>query len=232
MTPEEAKQFEALWEKTYPAIPFKSRSHFRARAYKWTLMKFKKEEFDDSTNIIYGKDGNLIQSLEKLQAEIISDSINHRKTTVHPINRITSKFAPDPIKNIIEVKNILLLVGLTESSQRDTRNPVPGETDGVDHLGWGTDGTAESESQTGLIVATGARQDLDVDGQRSTQSQTSKYGVTADDTDLTVPVTLKEAVLFNRLTVGVAHARIQFPDFLLIAGERITAQINELHQNL
>jgi len=232
MTPEETKQFEALWAKTYPDIPFKSRSHFRARCYKWTLMKFKKKEFDESTSIVYGKGGNLITTLEKLQAEIISDSINKRKTTIHPINRNTSKYARDPIKNIVEKINILLLVGLTESSQRDTRNPVPGETDGVDHLGWGTDGTAESESQTGLIAASGARQDLDVDGQRSTISQTSKFGVTADDTDLTVPVTLKEAVLFNRLTVGVAHARIQFPDFLLVAGERITAQINELHQNL
>jgi len=195
-------------------------------------MKFNDKEWEGSIGkIVYGKDGNLIKRMEKLQAEIISDSINHRKTTVHPINRLTSKYARDPLKNVIERFNILLLVGLEESSKRDT-DDSPATTTGVNHLGWGTDGTAESESQTGLIAATGARTPLDTHGQRSTQSQTSKYNDTATDADLIVPITLKEAVLFNTLTVGIAHARIQFPDFLLTAGERITAQINELMQNL
>lgn len=232
-TTKESKEFESFWNRTYPDLPFKLRSHFNIRSHKWTLMKFKKDEFDESVsrNIIYGKNGNLVLQLEKLQSEIISDSINKRKTTIHPIHRTTSKYARNPLKNIIEKFNILLLVGLEESSRRDTKDSPAGTT-GVNHLGWGTDGTAESESQTGLIVATGARQVLDTDGQRSTISQTSKYGMTTDDTDLTVPVTLKEAVLFNALTGGIAHARIQFPDFLLSAGERVTAQINELFQNL
>jgi len=102
----------------------------------------------------------------------------------------------------------------------------------VQFLQWGTDGTAEAESQTGIIAATGARFDLDTHGQRSTLNQTSKYNDTATDADLTVPVTLKEAALYNKSAAGIAHARIQFPDFALTAGERITAQINELMANL
>ncbi len=205
-------------------------NHFNVRQNNWVIAKWNQKEFDESIHIKPGKFGNMGEQMDKLWAEIISDRLNNKITTIHPIQRAMG---------IVPVKypefrgpNILLLVGLEESSKRDTNDGFEGGTIGVQFLQWGTDDTAEAESQTGIIAATGARQDLDVDGQRSTVSQTSKYNVTATDADLTVPVTLKEAALYNKLTTGIAHARIQFPDFALTAGERITAQINELMANL
>lgn len=221
--------FRKLWDKKFPDL---NKKHARIRGYKWTLMKFKKSEFYPSLGkLIRGENGNLISKLGRLYAEIISDGINKRKTTIHPVHRLNSKHLENPIKCIIEKNNILLLVGLEESSKRDTNNS-PQTTTGVKYTQWGTDGTAESESQTGVITAYGSRFDLDTHGQRKTVSQTSKYNDTADDADLTVPVTLKEAALYNQSPGGIAHVRIQFPDFNLIAGEVITAQINELMKNL
>lgn len=204
-------------------------NHVNIHQNNWVIAKWNQKEFDESIHITSGKFGNMGVQMDKLWAEIINDRLNNKTTTIHPIQRAMG---------IVPVKypeyrgpNILLLVGLEESSKRDTSD-TPENTTGVQFLQWGTDGTAEAESQTGIIAATGARFDLDVHGQRSTLSQTSKYNDTATDADLTVPVTLKEAALYNKLTVGIAHSRIQFPDFALTAGERITAQINELMANL
>lgn len=194
------------------------RDHVNIRQFNWKVARWDKKEFDSVTNIKYGKDGNMIKQMDKLWMEIVSDQINNKKTSIFPLQHIIQP-------------NILLLVGLEESSKRDTSDS-PQNTTGVQFLGFGTDNTAESESQTGLISAYGSRLDIDVKGQRSTVSQTSKYNATATDVELTVPVTLKEAVLYNQVTGGIGHARIQFPDFPLTAGDRITVQINELMRNL
>lgn len=216
LSPEERDTFVKLFRKQHPDF---QPEHTNIRQNNWTIQKWKKSEFDESIGKIrFGPGGNFTKKMEKITMEYLQDKANKRVTTIHP--------KQDHFGN-----NILLLVGMEESSRRDTKD-APANTTGVQHLGWGTGGTAEAESQTGLISATGARQDLDTDGQRSTINQTSKYSVSADDTDLTVPVTLKEAALYNTLTTGIAHARIQFPDFALTAGERITAQINELMANL
>ncbi len=215
LTPEEHEQFVRLFQKKHPEFEF---GHVQIKQQNWKIATWDQSEFDSVTSIKYGKDGNMIEKMDKLWLEIAEDSINQKHTTIFPK------------QHVIE-PNILLLVGLTESSKRDT-NFSPQNTTGVQFIGFGTGSTAESESQTGLITAYGSRLDLDVKGQRSTVNQTSKYNVSATDADLTVPVTLKEAVLYNAVTAGVGHARIQFPDFPLTAGDRITIQINELMRNL
>jgi len=62
-------------------------------------------------------------------------------------------------------------------------------------------------------------------------NQTAKYGMIFDDSALAVPVTLKEACTFTAISGGVAHCRIQYPDFSMSAGERIVFQISELMAN-
>lgn len=209
--------FKRWFEWKYKGL---KRDHVSIQQYDWTIAKWNQKEFDSVTNIKYGKKGNFIESMNKLWNEVIVDKLNKKRTTISPLQYYTNS-------------NILLLVGLEESSRRDTSD-APENTTGVQFLGFGTDNTSELESQTGLISAYGSRLDIDVKGQRSTPAagQTSKFNVTATDVELTVPVTLKEAVLYNKLTSGKGHARIQYPDFLLTAGDRITVQINELHRNL
>jgi len=217
LTSDEHEEFMRLFRLKFPEF---DPDHVNLKQTNWKVATWNQKEFDSVTSIKYGKDGNMISEMDRLWSEILEDSINNKHTTIFP-----KQYEIRP--------NILLLVGLEESSRRDTSD-APENTTGIQFLGFGTDNTSEIESQTGLITAYGTRLDIDVKGQRSTPAagQTSKYNVTATDVELTVPVTLKEAVLYNKVTSGIGHARIQYPDFLLSAGDRITVQINELMRNL
>jgi hypothetical protein len=203
--------FDFEFEKRF-GIPV---NHARVFGQRWLVTRWPKIFDEVMGKITYGKNGNFIDKLEKLWHEVLTDFANHKNTTIKPIQYAI------PF-------NILLTVGLTASAQRDTNE----NTDtGISHIGVGTGGTAELESQTGLITAFGSRKSFDTSGQRKVVGQTAKYGMTFTDVDLTVPVTLKEAVTYNAVTGGTAHTRVQHPDFALLAGERISYQINELMAN-
>ena len=121
--------------------------------------------------------------------------------------------------------NVLLLVGLEEAAKRD----IAQTSSSIRYIRLGTDGTAENESQTGLITGTGNWKEYAVSGARSVASgtQTAKYSMIFLDTDgYALPVTLREGSQ-NTLNPGIAHSRVQFPDFLLSSGEAILTQINE-----
>ena len=56
------KLLRTLWTKQYPDYPFE---HTNIRKESWRLMKFNKNEFDESIgHITYGKGGNLVQKLD------------------------------------------------------------------------------------------------------------------------------------------------------------------------
>ena len=190
--------------------------HTKISHTKWMVSKWNEDEFD-SQGITFGKGGNFIEVMEKLQDEVESNP----NTTIKRLQH-AKRF------------NILLLGGITESLKRDTDEVTttpPSAITGVSHIGVGTDGTAESQSQTGLISAYGARKEFDVTGQRVTINQTGKYNMVFKDTDITPPVTLREAVMYNRLTAGTGHNRMQYPDFSFTSGQVITFQTNENQVN-
>lgn len=197
-------------------IPYE---HANIRGDTWRLGKWNEKEFYDTLGkITYGKHGNFANKLGKL---ILENDENPGKT-----------LRPIELRN--PIFNILLLGGLTESAKRDTNEVTgtpPSATTGIDWIGVGTDGTAESQSQTGLIAAYGSRKQFSVSGQRKVTNQTANYNMLFSDSDLTVPVILKEAVLYNLSSGGTAHARVQYPDFALAAGQIITFQVKELMAN-
>lgn len=176
--------------------------HVKFRFGAWAVSVWDRLEFE-SQNI------STISQMEKLQSE----ANNNPHSTVQRLQHIQKKF------------NILLNTGITASGQRDTNE----NTDtGVSHLGVGTDGTAESSSQTGLIVAYGSRKTL---ASRSCANQISSYFVTISESDITYPVTIKEAATYNASSGGTAHARIQYPDIALTTGNIASFQIYEYMVN-
>jgi hypothetical protein len=206
-------QFKRAFEIRY-GFPIE---HTKMRHGDWRISKFTQEDFDTLGRITYGEHGNLIQKLERLTEEIESKPQSTIKRLQHYHN-----------------PNILLLVGITESLKRDTNEITttpPSGTSGVQYIGCGTDGTAENQSQTGLIAAYGSRKNFDTQGQRKVINQTAKYNMTFNDTDLALPVIAREAATYNLSTGGIPHARLQFPDFLLEAGQVMTFQINESQVN-
>lgn len=184
--------------------------HTKLTAEDWTISKFKKEDLD-SQGIILGDNGNLIKVLEKLETECNSNP----NTTIPRL-----QYEP-------KLHNILLLAGLTLSAQRDTAE----SSTSVTHIGVGTDSTAEAESQTGLITASGARKSFTSSGQRKVVNQTAKFNMVFSDSDLSVPLSITEGATFTAVTSGTCHCRLNFPSFSLTTGEVITFQINETHQN-
>lgn len=210
-------EFSEEFERRY-GIPL---NHVRLSATRWIVSKWSDEAFSTFPSITFGKNSNFLEVIEKQIQEASNDLLNKRNTTFQPL-QIESK-----LSKLIKKYNIHLQGGLTESAKRDT-----GETSTtIDWIGLGTDGTAELFSQTGLGSAYGSRKQFSVDGYRSTLNQTAKYGMLFTDADLTVPVTLREAVTFTASTGGIAHHRLQYTDFSMSSGQRIAFAIYELHQN-
>ena len=193
--------------------------HTKLSANLWNISKWSNDSwstFAKSDNI----KNNILDVMEKQFSELSLDILNGKTTTEKPI-QVSNNFT---YQNKF---NIHVNTGLAESAKRDT-----GETSTtIDWIGVGTDGTAESVSQTGLGSAYGNRKQFSVDGQRKAVNQTAKYGMLFDDSDLTVPITLREACTFTASTSGICHHRISYSDFVLDTGERIVFSIYELMQN-
>ena len=201
---------------TATAIPY---DHAEIRGDLWNIAKWNEKDFHNTLgNITYGKYGNFASKLSQLHDELKRNP----NTTLKPL-QFTPRF------------NVLLLDGLTLSSQRDTHSgagwTLNNYDNGVNWIGVGTDGTAESQSQTGLISAYGSMKSFDASGQRTTINQTSTYNMLFSSTDLTTPVSLQESALYNLITGGTGHARVQFPVYALTTGNIVTFQVNELMAN-
>jgi len=200
------EEFDKWFQLRYKVPP----KHTRIHNSKWKVSLFDHEEFA-SQGIKKGKGNGMIQALEKLTIECDNNSRTSIKRKQHADN----------------LNNVLLLVGLAESAKRDTAET----STSVTHIGVGIGSTAENEDQTGLITAQDARKPFDTDGDRVVTNQTAKYHMYFDDTDITYPITLREACTFTAITAGIAHCRIQHPDFLFGVNDVLVYQINETHRN-
>jgi len=208
--------FESEFEKRF-GMPI---DHAVIKSQKWNISKWNDEQWSSLPKF---NSQTFFATFDKVFSEITNDIINKKNTTVRP-QQISTYVKPEQYINKF---NVLLLGGLTESANRD----IGATSTTVDYIGVGTDSTAESQSQTGLISAYGSRKQFSVSGSRTVVNQTAKYGMVFTDTDLTVPVSLTEACTFTLSSGGIGHCRIQYPSFTLSTGERIVFQINELMAN-
>lgn len=218
--------FDTEFEKRY-GIPA---NHALIKGQVWKFTKFDSKEFDNLGIKWGGTKYNQAKARDKVE-KIFEEMREKPKTTITPKLITLPKLKQKVLQ--IQSYNVLLNAGLEESAKRDTKEASP--VNGVTHVGLGTDGTAELETQTGLISATGNRKEYDVDGSRTvpTGTQTAKYFMLfdADADGYTLPVTLREGAQYNQLAGGIAHSRVKYPDFLLESGEAILSQINETHAN-
>ena len=179
----------------------------------WTVSAWKENE-------VQLKGTQIIDQIEKIQSELLNDIINGKNTTPRPIYYENSY-------------NILTLIGLTESAKRDTDEVATSLT----HNSIGTSATTATESDVGLIAEdTGgsyARRSYASNGQRKVISQTAKYGMLWQDTQVSaVPLSIRESgVHWASTGSSTLHARVTFTTFSMTSGDLFVTQINELHQN-
>ena len=179
----------------------------------WTLSAFKENEIKFNPT-------HIIDEIEKYQLELYNDLDNNKSTTAMPIY-------------FENADNILTLIGLTESAKRDTAEVATSLT----HNSIGTSATTATESDVGLIAEdTGgsyARRSYASNGQRKVISQTAKYGMLWQDTQVSaVPLSIRESgVHWASTGSSTLHARVTFTTFSMTSGDLFVTQINELHQN-
>ena len=179
----------------------------------WTMSAWKENE-------IQFKGTQIIDQIEKVQSELLNDIINGKNTTPRPIYYENAY-------------NKLTLIGLTESAKRDTDEVATSLT----HNSIGTSATTATESDVGLIAEdTGgsyARRSYASNGQRKVVSQTAKYGMLWQDTQVSsVPLSIRESgVHWASTGSSTLHARVTFTTFSMTSGDLFVTQINELHQN-
>ena len=187
--------------------------HISVKHDVWTLSGWKENEVQFNPN-------HIIDQVEKIQLELANDLINNKHTTPMPIY-------------FENADNILTLIGLTESAKRDTAEVATSLT----HNSIGTSATTPTESDVGLIAEdTGgsyARRSYASNGQRKVISQTAKYGMLWQDTQVSaVPLSIRESgVHWASTGSSTLHARVTFTTFSMTSGDLFVTQINELHQN-
>ena len=187
--------------------------HISVKHDVWTLSGWKENEVQFNPN-------HIIDQVEKIQLELANDLINNKHTTPMPIY-------------FENADNILTLIGLTESAKRDTAEVATSLT----HNSIGTSATTATESDVGLIAEdTGgsyARRSYASNGQRKVISQTAKYGMLWQDTQVSaVPLSITESgVHWASTGSSTLHARVTFTTFSMTSGDLFVTQINELHQN-
>jgi hypothetical protein len=216
-------------------------THARVRGQKWLVQKYRSDDIK-SLGIKWGDSNrhSASDTLEKLRQE----QLDNPNTTLKPLPIIANYDSlrhdanwkaenPHCTELTILKDNVLLLTGMEESQKRDTNEASP--ANGVTHVQLGSDGTAELESQTGLLSAVGNRKEYAVDGSRTvpTGTQTAKYYMVFDaDTDgFSLPQVIREAAQFNQASGGIAHSRLKSPDFTLESGEAVLTQINVIDAN-
>lgn len=141
------------------------------------------------------------------------------------------------LPNKIEyTNNVILTQGLTESAKRDAGL----SSSEIDYVSLGTDGTAESESQTDLQAELSGspyvRKQLSVAGARAVVGVVAKYGMLFTTSDVpsasSIPITIREAGLHWHVSdASKCHARLAFSDFSLDAGDLLVIQANETMSN-
>jgi len=152
-----------------------------------------------------------IQILEKLWDEFL----NNPKTGIRP-------------KDWEQKFNILHKTGMTHSGQLGTAEVATTWT----HTGVGTSNAAENQDHTALTAeVANPRKSLLTAGQRKAVNQTQKFSMPYFDTDLTVPVTLREYGIFNASVSGVNYARVTSTDKLVSAGDLFTFILNVIFVN-
>jgi len=187
--------------------------HISLQTDLWTISAWRENEVQlNGTHII--------DQIEKIESELFNDIHNGKSTTPRPIYYENAY-------------NKLTLIGLTESAKRDTGEVSTTLT----HNSIGTSSTTPTESDTGLGTEdTGgsyARRSYASNGQRKVTSQTAKYGMLWQDTQVSaVPISIKESGVHWASSGGSnLHARVTFTTFSMTSGDLFVTQINELHQN-
>ena len=169
-----------------------------------------------SENEVSFNSNNIIKEHEKILSE-------NPKTSVLP-------------SKIEYSNNVILSQGLTESAKRDAGI----STSSIDYVSLGTDGTAESESQTDLQTELSGtpyvRKQLSVAGARAVVGVVAKYGMLFTTADVpsasSIPITIREAGLHWHISdASKCHARLAFSDFSLDAGDLLVIQANETMSN-
>lgn len=197
-------------QKSFHKLP----QHTMLKEDYWTLSAWRENEAG------FLMKGDILDNIEKLEKELANDLENNKNTTPRP-------------KYFTVNRNILTLIGLTQSAKRDTAEVATSN----DWVSLGTSSTAETENDTGLAAEDSggsyARRQLSVNGSRKVTNQTAKYGVLFSDTMVSsVPKTFKEAGLHWASTGSSnIHARVTYTDFNFSAGDLFVVQINELMQN-
>ena len=195
-------------------IDFKpGNEHVSLQTDLWTLSAFRGKEINFNEN-------HIIDEIEKYQQELLNDLINEKTTTARPIYYENAY-------------NIITSIGLTQSAKRDTGEVSTTNT----HNSIGTGTTSVTEADIGLAIEdTGgsyARRSYASNGQRKVSSQTAKYGMLWQDTQVSaVPITITESgVHWASTGSSTIHARVVFTAFSMTSGDLFVTQINELHQN-
>lgn len=179
----------------------------------WTISAFKEKDISFRPQYI-------IDEIEKYQMELLGDLVNNKNTTARPI------FYENAY-------NVLTSIGLTQSAKRDTGEVATTNT----HNSVGTSSQTAVESDTSLIAEDSggsyARRSYATYGQRKVVSQTAKYGMLWQDSNVSaVPITLKESgIHWASSGANNIHARVTFTSFSMSSGDLFVTQINELHQN-
>ena len=196
-------------QKQYPELKL----HENIRTQFWTLSMWKENEISFRPQYI-------IDEIEALEYELYNDIVNRKNTCPRPLQ--------------VEIKrNILTLIGLTESAKRDT-----GEV--ATTINWnsiGTSNTAEVEGNTNLGAEDSggsyARRVYSTNGQRKVVNQTAKYGMSWLDTQISAAgLQVKESGQHWHLSdLAKMHSRVTFTTFDFQAGNIFVTQINELMEN-
>ena len=195
-------------------VDFKAgNEHVSLQTDLWTLSAFKEKE-------ISFKETHIIDEIEKYQQELLNDLSNNKHTTARPIYYENAY-------------NIITSIGLTQSAKRDTGEVSTTNT----HNSIGTGSTSVTEADIGLATEDSggsyARRSYASNGQRKVSSQTAKYGMLWQDSNVSaVPITIRESgVHWASTGSSTIHARVTFTAFSMSSGDLFVTQINELHQN-